>query len=74
MVQKSGVRRIEDERPQPIFRRLDRRFGDDHRFVVSRDFRLRLDDVDGRHRADLHALLVVGQQPLGQIQRLRAAR
>ena len=70
IVQKSGVAGSKIERAQPIFRRLDRRLGDDHRLVVPGHLRLRLDDVDRRHRADLHALLVVGQQPLGQVERL----
>ena len=65
-VQKSGVVGVEHQRAQPILGLLDGRRRHDDRFLVPRDFRLRVEtDIDGRHRADLHpALLVV----------LRAAR
>ncbi len=61
-VQKSGDRRVEDQRAQAIFGLLDGGLGDDHRFLVARHLGLRFDDVDGRHGADLDALLVVGEE------------
>ena len=61
---------IEDERAQPILGLLDRRLRDDDRLLVDGDFRLRLDDVDRRHGADLDAPLVVPERPLRQLERL----
>ena len=62
-------RRIQDERAEVVLGPLDRRFGEDHPLVVARDLRLRLDDVDGRERADLDPLPVVGERLLGEPQR-----
>ena len=62
--------RVENQRAQPIFRLLDGGLRHDHGLLVPRHFGLRLDDVDRRHGADLDALLVVGQQPLREVERL----
>ena len=69
-----GRRRIVNQRAQPIFRALDRRLRHDDRLVVPRDLRLRFDDVDRRHGADLHAPFVVPEQALRQLQRLTLCR
>ena len=70
MVQKSGDGRVEDQRPQRVFRRLDLRLADDDRLLALGDFGFRLDDVDRRRGADLDARAGVAQRLLRQLERL----
>ena len=70
------------ERPQRIVRAADdealqrdlggapRALGRDERLPLLRGLRLRLDDVDGRHRADFDFRLIVPQQLFGERERL----
>ena len=62
--------RIENEHAQEVLRAGDVRLGADHGFLVPRNLRLGLDDVDGRHRADRDPRSVVAQRLLGELKRL----
>ena len=68
--QKSGVAGSKISARRPILGLLDRRLGDDHRLFVARHFRLRLDDVDRRHGADLRRASRCRRATLRQVQRL----
>jgi hypothetical protein len=64
-----GGRGVENQRPEVVLRPLDQRLSDNDPLFVTRDLRLRLDDVDRRQRPDLDALPVVLQRLLRQRQR-----
>ena len=77
-----AIDRLDRRRPQRVGRAADdeplqrdfggaaRTLGRDERLPLLRGLRLRLDDVDRRHRADFDLRLVVPQQLFGQQQRL----
>ena len=60
----------EDQRAEQILLPLDRRLGDDHRFLARRHFGFGLHDVERRHGADLDAGAIVLERLLRQLQRL----
>ncbi len=61
---------VHDERPELIFGLRHGGLRADDGFLARGDFRLRLDDVDRRHRPDPDARLVVLQRLARQIERL----
>ena len=65
-----GVPGVEDDRAKPILVAPHRRFRHDDVFGAARHLGFRLDDVDGRHRADLDPGLVVPKGLAGEIERL----